>query len=172
MTTLHFEAECEDDLRQVGYSEERRLDPQFIVGLLVDRAGFPLQVGCWEDNKAETTTIIPIVVAFQAAHGIADLVIVADADMLSASNLSALDEARLRFIVAARQVRTPSDLEAHFHWEGDAFTDGQVIDTHHPQKGLQEPAGQESQGRAGVGPGHPSGLVESGVVLLQEARSP
>lgn len=123
VTTLHFEAECEDDLRQVGYSEERRLDPQFIVGLLVDRAGFPLQVGCWEDNKAETTTIIPIVVAFQATHGIADLVIVADADMLSASNLSALDEARLRFIVATRQVRTPSDLEAHFHWEGDAFTD-------------------------------------------------
>ena len=129
MTTLYFEAEREDDLRRVGYSKERRVDPQIIVGLLVDRAGFPLQVGCWEGNKAETTTIIPIVEAFQAAHGIAELVIVADAGMLSAANLTALDEARLRFIVGARQVRAPGDLEAHFHWAGDAFTDGQLIDT-------------------------------------------
>ena len=46
VTTLYFEAEREDDLRRVGYSKERRVDPQVIVGLLVDRAGFPLQVGC------------------------------------------------------------------------------------------------------------------------------
>ena len=135
VTTLYFEAEREDDLRKVGYSKERRVDPQIIVGLLVDRAGFPLQVGCWEGNKAETTTIIPIVEAFQAAHGIEDLVVVADAGMLSAANLTALDDARLRFIVGARQVRAPGDLEAHFHWEGDAFTDGQVIDTITPRRG-------------------------------------
>ena len=46
VTTLYFEAEREDDLRRVGYSKERRVDPQIIVGLLVDRHGFPLQVGC------------------------------------------------------------------------------------------------------------------------------
>ena len=135
VTTLYFEAEREDELRKVGYSKERRVDPQVIVGLLVDRHGFPLQVGCWEGNKAETATIIPIVEAFQAAHGIADLVIVADAGMLSASNLSALDEARLRFIVGARTTRAPGDLEAHFRWSGDAFTDGQVIDTITPRRG-------------------------------------
>ena len=135
VTTLYFEAEREDDLRRVGYSKERRVDPQVIVGLLVDRRGLPLRIGCWEGNKAETTTIIPIVEAFQAAHGIEELVIVADAGMLSAANLTALDDARLRFIVGARQVRAPGDLEAHFHWAGDAFTDGQVIDTITPRRG-------------------------------------
>ena len=105
VTTLYFETEKEDDLRKVGYSKERRVDPQIIVGLLVDRGGFPLQVGCWEGNRAETTTIIPIVEAFQSAHRIEELVIVADAGMPSASNLSALEEARLRFIAGARQVR-------------------------------------------------------------------
>ena len=55
VTTLYFEAEKEDDLRRVGYSKERRVDPQVIVGLLVDRRGFPLRIGCWEGNKAETT---------------------------------------------------------------------------------------------------------------------
>ena len=40
-TTLYFEAENEDALRKVGYSKERRVDPQVVVGLLVDRSGFP-----------------------------------------------------------------------------------------------------------------------------------
>ena len=135
VTTLYFEAEKEDDLRKVGYSKERRVDPQVIVGLLVDRRGFPLRIGCWEGNKAETTTIIPIVEAFQAAHGIEELVIVADAGMLSATNLTALDDARLRFIVGARTTRAPGDLEAHFRWHGDAPADGQVIDTITPRRG-------------------------------------
>ncbi len=135
VTTLYFEAEREDDLRRVGYSKERRVDPQVIVGLLVDRGGFPLRIGCWEGSKAETTTIIPIVEAFQQAHSIEELVVVADAGMLSAANLTALDDARLRFIVGARQVRAPGDLEAHFHWSGDAFTDGQLIDTITPKRG-------------------------------------
>ncbi|MFD4365832.1 IS1634 family transposase, partial [Rhodococcus sp. NPDC058521] len=43
VTTLYFEAEEEDNLRKVGYSKERRVDPQIVVGLLVDRTGFPLE---------------------------------------------------------------------------------------------------------------------------------
>ena len=42
-----------------------------------------------------------------------------------------------RFIVGARTTRAPGDLEAHFHWHGDAFTDGQVIDTITPRRGSQ-----------------------------------
>ncbi|TCM35132.1 DDE family transposase [Kribbella sp. VKM Ac-2568] len=133
VTTLYFEAEKEDDLRKVGYSKERRVDPQIVVGLLVDRRGFPLEIGCFEGNKAETTTIVPIIKAFQERHGLADMVVVADAGMLSASNLRELDEANLRFIVGSRVTKAPTDLESHFRWHGDAFTDGQVIDTITPK---------------------------------------
>jgi len=129
VTTLYFEAEKEDDLRKVGYSKERRVDPQIVVGLLVDRGGFPLEIGCFEGNKAETTTIIPIVKAFQARHNLADMVVVADAGMLSTSNLRELDESHLRFIVGSRATKAPIDLASHFRWHGDAFTDGQQIDT-------------------------------------------
>ena len=133
VTTLYFEAEKEDDLRKVGYSKERRVDPQVVVGLLVDRHGFPLEIGCFEGNKAETTTLIPIIEGFQARHGVADMVVVADAGMLSAANLKALDEASLRFIVGSRVTKAPADLASHFRWHGDAFTDGQVIDTITPR---------------------------------------
>jgi hypothetical protein len=133
VTTLYFEAENEDELRKVGYSKERRVDPQIVVGLLVDRHGFPLEIGCFEGNKAETLTIIPIVKQFAERHGIADMVVVADAGMLSSTNLRELDEAGLRFIVGSRVTKAPKDLESHFRWHGTAFTDGQVIDTITPR---------------------------------------
>ena len=85
VTTLYFEAENEDELRKVGYSKERRVDPQIVVGLLVDRGGFPLEIGCWEGNTAETTTMIPIIRQFQERHSLSDMVVVADAGMLSAA---------------------------------------------------------------------------------------
>ena len=133
VTTLYFEAEHEDELRKVGYSKERRVDPQIIVGLLVDRAGFPLEIGCWEGNKAETTTMLPIIRQFQERHSIEAMVVVADAGMLSAGNLKDLHEAGLRFIVGSRVTKAPADLASHFRWHGDAFTDGQVIDTITPR---------------------------------------
>jgi transposase len=68
VTTLYFEAESEDELRKVGYSKERRVDPQIVVGLLVDRTGLPLEIGCYEGNTAETTTIVPIITSFLARH--------------------------------------------------------------------------------------------------------
>jgi len=135
VTTLYFEAEDADDLRKVGFSKERRVDPQVVVGLLVDRNGFPLQIGCFEGDKAETLTTIPIVTAFQERHQIEGMVVVADAGMLSAKNLRELDEAKLRFIVGSRVSKAPIDLASHFRWHGDAFTDGQVIDTLTPRTG-------------------------------------
>jgi hypothetical protein len=137
-TTLYFEAENEDALRKVGYSKERRVDPQVVVGLLVDRTGFPLEVGCFEGNKAETTTLLPIVRDFQARHGIEGLVIVADAGMLSAGNLKELDDAGLKFIVGSRVTKAPGDLSSHFRWHGDAFTDGQLVDTITPRHGNRD----------------------------------
>jgi len=104
-----------------------------VVGLLVDRNGFPLEVGCFEGNKAEASTILPIVTAFQERHSLADMVIVADAGMLSAGHLKELDEANLRFIVGSRVTKAPNDLASHFRWYGDAFTDGQLIDTITPR---------------------------------------
>lgn len=138
VTTLYFEADKEDDLRKVGYSKERRVDPQIVVGLLVDRHGFPLEIGCFEGNKAEQKTLLPIIEGFKARHGIEHMVVVADAGMLSATNLTALDEAGFGFIVGSRVTKAPIDLESHFRWHGDAFTDGQAIDTLTPKSGSND----------------------------------
>jgi hypothetical protein len=51
-------------------SKEHRLDPQVQAGLLVDPAGFPLEVHLFEGNKAETTTLIPVLSSFAQRHGV------------------------------------------------------------------------------------------------------
>ncbi len=133
VTTLYFEAEKEDGLRKVGYSKERRVDPQVLVGLLVDRRGFPLEIECFTGNTAEKLTVVPIVEQFKARHDLAEMVVVADVVMLSATNLDDLAEAKLSFIVGSRTTKAPVDLASHFRWHGDAFTDGQIIDTITPR---------------------------------------
>ena len=71
VTTLHFEAETEDDLRKVGYSKERRVDPQIQSWACWSTgAGSRWRSAAWEGNKAEKHTIVPIIEAFQARHGL------------------------------------------------------------------------------------------------------
>lgn len=129
VTTLHFDIENEDALRKVGMSKEHRVDPQIQVGLLVDGAGFPLEVHCFEGNKAETRTLIPVLRSFQERHGVADMVVVADAGMLSAGNLNAIEDAGFCFIVGSRISKAPYDLAEHFERRGDYFADGQILES-------------------------------------------
>ncbi|MFI8697004.1 IS1634 family transposase [Dietzia maris] len=132
LTTLYFEAEKEDSLRKVGMSKERRVDPQITVGLLVARDGFPLDIHVFEGNRAETKTLIPVITAFQQRHQISDMVVVADAGMLSAANLNALEDAGLSFIVASRTSKAPKELEDHFGRRGNAIDDGEVVELIRP----------------------------------------
>ncbi|MFL1375863.1 MULTISPECIES: IS1634 family transposase [unclassified Nocardiopsis] len=129
VTTLHFETDREDRLRKVGMSKERRVDPQVTVGLLTDTSGFPLAVHLFEGNKAETTTLVPVLTEFRRAHPETDIVVVADAGMLSAANLLALEEAGFSFIVGSRSAKTPYDLAEYLETRGNHFTDGQTIET-------------------------------------------
>jgi transposase len=123
------QVEKEDQLRRVGMSKEHRVDPQVQVGLLVDPAGFPLEIHMFEGNKAETKTLIPVLDAFTKRHGVTDMIVVADAGMLSAANLDALEDAGFSFVVGSRITKAPYDLAEHFERHGDYFTDGQILES-------------------------------------------
>jgi len=129
VTTLYFEAEDEDELRKVGMSKERRVDPQILVGLLVTPDGFPLEVHEFEGNTAETVTLLPVLRAFQTRHDVDDVVVVADAGMLSAANLNALEDAGFRFIVGSRISKAPYDLAEHFDKHGGVLHDGETMES-------------------------------------------
>jgi len=128
VTTLYFEVQEEDEYRKTGLSKERRLEPQIIIGLLVDRNGFPLGLHSFGGNKAETKTILPVVEAFQAQHGLSKVTVVADAAMLSAANLSALVEAGYTHVVSSRLHKVPYDI-AEFQ-KTSPMVDQQIVVAH------------------------------------------
>jgi hypothetical protein len=110
VTTLYFQVDEADEYRKPGLSKERRLEPQIIIGLLVDKNGFPLGLHSFEGNKAETKTLLPVIEAFQAQHKLSNMTIVADAAMLSSSNLEALTNAGYTYIIGSRLHKVPYDI--------------------------------------------------------------
>ena len=130
VTTLYFEVQKEDDYRKPGMSKERRLEPQIIVGLLVDPFGFPLGVHSFEGNIAETKTILPVIEAFKKEHGLTNITVVADAAMLSQNNLEKLAASGYTYIVGSRLGKIPYDI-AQYQKTG-TLTDLQIITTKLP----------------------------------------
>jgi len=128
VTTLYFETDTGDGFRESGFSKERRLEPQITVGLLTDAAGFPLMVNAFEGNKAETTTMLPTITAFLAAHQLTDVVIVADTGMVSESTMTAIEAEGLSFILGMRIPEVPYVIN---QWRqqhpGEPIPDGQVF---------------------------------------------
>ena len=103
VTTLYFEAEDEDDLRRSGFSKDgKHQQPQIVLGLLVNATGFPLAYKIFEGNKFEGHTMLPVVETFKEKYKLQQLVIVADAGLMSNQNIKKLCEKKYEFIVGAR----------------------------------------------------------------------
>lgn len=127
VTSLYFEVTQEDTYRKPGLSKERRLEPQIIVGLLVDQNGFPLGLESFEGNTAETRTILPVIEAFRREHQLDTLTVVADAAMLSLKNLEALTSAGYHYIVGSRLTKVPYDIAQY--QKHKSLVDNQIVVT-------------------------------------------
>ena len=103
VTTLHFESETEDSLRQKGFSKNHRGDmPQVLIGLFVDHEGYPFDFYVFEGNTFEGHTFQKAMNTVTAKHTFTALTVVADAGMLSEENLKFLDRHNFNYIVGAR----------------------------------------------------------------------
>ena len=102
VSTLYFETDTADGFREPGFSKERRLEPQITIGLLTDASGLPLAVEAFEGNRAETATMLPVINAFKAAHNLSEVIVVADAGMISEANQVDLKAAGLSYVLGAR----------------------------------------------------------------------
>ena len=126
VTTLYFEVQQEDDYRQSGLSKERRLEPQIVIGLLVNQDGFPLGLQSFEGKTAETKTIIPVIEEFRSQHHLDSLTVVADAGMLSLKNLEALSQAGYNYVVGSRLSKIPYDIAEY--QKNQPLSDNQIVE--------------------------------------------
>lgn len=113
VTTLYYEAFDEDDLRRCGFSKEHKHNqPQLVVALTVTTSGIPLDLHVFPGNTFEGHTMLPCIEEILKKYTLPekDLVIVADAAMLSDENIQALDQKHLKYIVGARLGNLPQSV--------------------------------------------------------------
>jgi len=120
LTTLHFEASDEDDLRKTGFSKVgKHQNPQIYIGLLVGLHGLPIGYDMFEGNISEGHTLIPILEKFSKRFDIGKPIVVADAGLLNKANLEHLQDHGYEFILGAR-IKNETDKIRHTitcqHW--------------------------------------------------------
>lgn len=116
VTTLYFESFTQDEdmtdekgkivakgLLKNGFSKDNKANqPQIVLGLIVTKEGFPVSYEVFEGNTFEGKTFIPTITKFRDAYDIKNLVVVADAAMISFDNIKKLKENNLSYIVGTR----------------------------------------------------------------------
>ena len=111
VTTLYFESAVRTGIRDFGFSKDHRpQDTQIVVGLVVNRQGFPLYFDVFRGRTFEGHTFCSVVENIQKLLGNPDLVVVADSAMLSQENIEHLIQKKISFIVGARIANLPSHL--------------------------------------------------------------
>lgn len=110
VTTLYFESTPDEKLKVPGFSKDgKHSQPQILVGLVVDRHGFPVFYQVFKGNTFEGHTMLPIILKFKTTFEVEHLTIVADSAMLSEDNLSILEAHDLTYIVGNRTLGTYRD---------------------------------------------------------------
>lgn len=103
VTTLYFEAKEEDEFKRMGFSKDgKHQQPQVVLGLLVSSDGYPLDYDVFEGDKYEGDTLIPVLEHFVKKHKPQQLIVVADAGLLSQKNINALITKKYQYILGAR----------------------------------------------------------------------
>jgi len=112
VTTLAFDSQTKAGLKDFGYSKDHRFtDVQIVVGLVVNRQGFPLYFDIFNGKTFEGKTFISVIENIKSLLKNPDLVVIADAAMISRINVEELDKRRIGFIVGARLANLPAPLQ-------------------------------------------------------------
>ena len=127
VTTIYFEAPDEDDLRKTGFSKDgKHSQPQILLGLLVSENGYPLDYEIFEGNTFEGHTMLPVIKAFTEKYKMQQLVVVADAGLMSTKNINELIDNKYDFIIGARIKNETQQLQAQI--VAAKLEDGQSIE--------------------------------------------
>ncbi len=123
LTSTYFEGLCRQNPQaQRGYSRDRRPDcKQVVVGLVLDRDGFPKAHEVFEGNRTDRTTVTDMLDALEQRVGrTSGATVVVDRGMAFADNLQQIQERHYHYLVASRPgERTDhlDDFEAEAGWQ-------------------------------------------------------
>ncbi len=104
VTTLYFESENTDVLRESGFSKDgKTAESQVVLGLLVSEGGYPLSYSLFNGRQYEGYTMIPMIDDFRQRFSLnKDFIVVADSGLMNSTNVNLLREAGYKYVIGAR----------------------------------------------------------------------
>lgn len=118
MTTLHFEASDEDDLRRTGFSKVgKHQNPQIYLGLLIGVGGYAIGYDIFEGNIFEGHTLIPIINKYESRYNLEKPIVVADYGLLTKDNIKSLESKGYEYIIGARIKNEGQKIQEKIHSE-------------------------------------------------------
>lgn len=113
---MYFESFKADEFKIQGFSKDNKsLQPQIVIGLLVTQSGFPLSYQVFAGNTFEGKTMLLVVETFISAHQQTRPIIVADAVMLDEERLAELRGKKLSYFVGAQLANADIGLVKQIH---------------------------------------------------------
>ena len=131
VSTLYFETDRTDALREPGFSKDgKTAESQVVLGLLVSEGGYPLSYSLFNGSQYEGYTMIPVIDDFRQRFGLGeDLVVVADSGLMNEDNVRLLRSAGYKYIIGARIKNEKKDVK---DWIlGHVKKDGCYIECNH-----------------------------------------
>jgi len=112
VTTLYFEADYGDELRETGFSKDgKHSQPQVVLGLLVSKDGYPLSYSVFNGSQYEGRTMLPVVDDFVQRFNLDDFIVVADSGLMNQRNIALLESGNYKYIIGARIKNESNDLK-------------------------------------------------------------
>jgi len=103
VTTLYFETDYGDELRETGFSKDgKHSQPQVVLGLLVSKDGYPLSYSVFNGSQYEGRTMLPIIEDFIQRFNLDEFVVVADSGLMNRKNIEMLESGGYKYILGAR----------------------------------------------------------------------
>lgn len=104
VTTLYFETNKTDVLREPGFSKDgKSAESQVVLGLLVSEGGYPLSYSLYNGSQYEGFTMIPMIDDFKQRFALGkDFIIVADSGLMNKANIELLRQANYKYVIGAR----------------------------------------------------------------------
>lgn len=103
VTTLYFETDKRDELREKGFSKDgKHSQSQVVLGLLVSKEGYPLSYSLFNGSQYEGRTMLPVLEDFIQRFELEDFVIVADSGLMNKTNITLLKQQGYKYIIGAR----------------------------------------------------------------------
>jgi transposase len=103
LTSSYFEG-CKCIIARYGYSRDRRKDrKQIVIGLVITSDGFPIKCKVYP-GRVDKTTVTEVLAELKEAYPIEEIIFVGDRGLLTADNITAIEELQQKYVMAIPRV--------------------------------------------------------------------